>query len=172
MAHRDPTRLLAAILVAALVPLAACKKKEEQPAQNGQPGAPGIQINAGPGSGVMAAPGSTVERYSDEGPEIGTTTIKRPSIARKSADQASEIIGRIGVGTAVNKKARKGPYYLIEFPSAPGQMSLGWVVQDDILGSTVPVPTPTPTVTVPPPATTTVAPTNGRPPLLRLPSKK
>lgn len=167
MIHHKLSPLPIVLLMAAMIPLSACKKKEEAAPQNNQPGTPGLQINAGPGSGVMAAPSSTVERYSDEGPEIGTTTIRQQSIARKSADQASEIVGRIGIGTAVNKKARKGPYYLIEFPSAPGQMSLGWIPQSDVAGAPVPVATPTTTTTAPP----TTAP-NGRPAVLKLPSRR
>jgi hypothetical protein len=173
MDPRTLVRPLGALLVATVIPLAACKKKEEEPAQSGQPGAPGIQINTGPGTGLMAAPESDVQRYSDEGPEIGTTTVRRVAIARKAADQGSEILHRIGPGTAVNKKARKGPYYLVEFPFAPGQLRLGWILQEDA-NNTTPPSSVAPTASQPA-ATATVtasavpsATTGGRPPLIRL----
>ena len=160
---------LTALLIAAVIPVAACKKKEEPAPQGNQPGMPGIQINTGPGTGVMAAPESDVTRYSDEGPEIGTTTVRRVAVARKAADQGAEIITRIGPGTAINKKARKGPYYLVEYPAAPNQMRLAWILQDDVNGA--PTAAVTPTVTVAPPATSTAAPPGGRPPLIRIPKK-
>lgn len=173
MDPRSLTRPLAALLVAT-IPLVACKKKEEEPAPSGQQGGPGIQINTGPGTGLMPAPASDVQRYSDEGPEIGTTTVRRVALARKAADQGSEIIHRIGTGTAINKKARKGPFYLVEFPFTDGQMRLGWILQEDVLGAPVPTTTATATVSVaaPPPASTTAAPPGGRPPAIRLPVKK
>jgi hypothetical protein len=173
MAHRNLSRPVAALLVAVLIPLAACKKKEEEPAPAGNPNGPGIQINTGPGTGLMAAPESGVQRYSDEGPEIGTITVRRVAIARKAADQGSEIITRIGTGTAINKKARKGPFFLVEFPDASG-MRLGWILQEDATGT---APVATTTTTTPPPATTpapttTATTTTGGRPILRLPPKK
>ena len=170
MDPRSLSRPLIALLVAT-IPLAACKKKEE-PAPSGQQGGPGgIQINTGPGTGLMPAPASDVQRYSDEGPEIGTTTVRRVSLARKAADQGSEIIHRIGPGTAINKKARKGPFFLVEFPFTDGQMRLGWILQEDVLGAPVPTTTATVSVAAPPPASTTTAPPGGRPPAIRLPKK-
>lgn len=170
MVIRPLTRPLLAALLALVVPLVACNKKKEQPAQNnGQPGLPGVQINTGPGTGFMAAPESDVARYPDEGPEAGTVVTKKVVIARKAADQGSEILTRMGPGTAINKRARKGPYYLVEFPAAPGQMRLGWVLQDDI---NTPAPVATPTVTTAPPATTTAPAVNGRPRPIVLPGRK
>lgn len=167
MVSRSLTRPLGAVVLALLVPLAACKK-EEKTAQSNQPGISGVQINTGPGSGYMAAPESDVTRYSDEGPEIGTVVTRRQSIVRKSADQASEILSRLGPGAAVNKKARHGPYYLVEFPFAPGQMRLGWLLQED-LNAPNPVATVTATTTATVTATATTV--NGRPPPLKLPKR-
>lgn len=174
MALHILVRPLAASLVAVLIPLTACcKKKEEAAAQSSQPGGSGLQINTGPGTGLMPAPSSDVVRYSDEGPEIGTTPVRRVAIARKAADQGSEIIHRIGAGTMVNKKARKGPFYLVEFPFTDGQMRLGWILQEDVLGAPTPTTTTTTTVsakTSAPPAASSALPV-GRPPAIRLPKK-
>lgn len=162
----------ALFVAAALIMTVAsgCSKKEDPAAGGAQP-ANTLNIGVSQGGGAMAAPESDVTRYPDEGPEIGTVLLKTASIARRSADQSSEILSRLGPGTAVNKKARKGPYYLVEFPFAPGQMRLGWIEQNDV-NAPAPVATTTTTNTAPivvrPTATasaTTTAP-GGRPPIV------
>jgi hypothetical protein len=153
--------LVAAVLCAAVV---GCKKKEETTSG----GSPGSTVNVGVQGGQVATrEESGITRYSDEGPESGTVFVKKPIIIRAKADNESAIVGRAGPGTAVNKKARHGAFYLVDFPSGPGQMTPGWLDQDEVTGTPVVAHTTVTTTTTPPPtppAATTPAPPGGRPP--------
>jgi hypothetical protein len=161
--------LLSAAAVAVLC--AGCSKKEDAAAQQNQnPVGGSITVNQGPG-GVTAKPDeSGVTRYSDEGPELGTSLTRRVTIVRKAADQGAEILSRLGPSTAVNKKARHSAYYLVDYPTGqPGEMKPGWILQEDINQPVAPVVTAHPTtVATVAPVATTAAPVGGRPPPIRI----
>jgi hypothetical protein len=139
---------------------AGCKKEEKTtPAPQGEtPTMGGIQINQGPG-GTTPDATNVVTRYSDEGPEIGTVTLRRSATARKAADQTSEAISHPGQGTLVTKKARHGGYYLVEVPVSATETKLGWIGQDDV---NMPAPAVTTVTTV------TTATPGGRPPPVKI----
>ena len=155
MGNRFPRTSILALLLAAAIGPAGCKK--DDPAQTTAP--PG---NTNVGITVQGQPGpaqtheeSGVTRYSDEGPEIGTVLTQRPTTVHKAADQSTDVLSRLGPGTAVNKKARHGPYFLVDYPTGtPGELKPGWVLQNDVTGNSLP------TVHTPPPAITT-----GQPPI-------
>lgn len=131
-------------------------KKEEAK----QEAAPAATDTAAPAPAEPAANAADATRYPDEIAESGTIATKRLSVVRKSADQTSEILARLNAGTAVNRKARRGAYYLIEFPSGnPVTMKPGWVVQDDLNTIVQAAATTTATTTASAAATTTATPT-------------
>jgi hypothetical protein len=164
------------------------KDKEEEAAPVAAPAQTTIVTTNG--AQVQVREESGVSRYSDEGPEIGTVRTTRTVELRKSADNTSPVIGTIGSGVMVNKKARRGAFYLVDFPSTGG-MTPGWLDQNEVTGGPLPVATVTTTVTTtaappattaPPAATTTAPPAitvpatattppGGRPPI-RIPGKK
>ena len=147
-------------LVLSLVALAGCGKNESAPTQAAAPTTTTITVN---GAQVAVREEEGLLRYSDEGPESGTVMTSTDANVRKGADMASPSIGRIGRGTGVNKKARRGPFYLVDYPSAGGAMKPGWILQSDVSGQVPAVVT-----TIVPPTTTTVPvvapPPGARPP--------
>ncbi len=154
--------------------LVGCGKKEEAPAA---PAPAQTTIVTANGVQVQVREESGVNRYSDEGPEIGTVRTNRTVELRKSADNTSPVIGNIGPGVMVNKKARRGAFFLVDFPATGGGMTPGWLDQHEVTGGALPIVTtatttvPPVVTTAPPVVTTTVAPPGGRPPI-RIPGKK
>lgn len=152
--------------------VSACKKEEPPP-----PAAPAqTTIVTANGVQVQVREEAGVSRYSDEGPEVGTVRTNRSLELRKSADNTSPIVGRVGPNIMVNKKARRGAFFLVDFPGGTGMIP-GWLDQNEVSGGAVPVVTTTvapPVTTVAPPVTpppTTTVPPGGRPPI-RIPGKK
>ena len=131
--------------------LAGCGKKESAPTQPAAPATTTITVN---GAQVAVREEEGISRYSDEGPESGTVIVSSDAVVRKGADMGSPTLGRVGRGTGVNKKARRGPFYLVDYPVAGGAMKPGWILQTDVSGQAPPVVT-----TVAPPVVTTAAPT-------------
>lgn len=159
--------------------LVGCGKKEEAPAA---PAPAQTTIVTANGVQVQVREESGVSRYSDEGPEIGTVRTNRSLELRKSADNTSPVVGNVGAGVMVNKKARRGAFFLVDFPAAGGGMTPGWLDQHEVTGGALPIVTTTtvppatttvpPVVTTAPPvAATTTTPPGGRPPI-RIPGKK
>lgn len=140
---------LAAVIAATAV---GCSKKDSAAPDGSSP--PGSTTNVTVNGTTATREEEGVTRYGDEGPESGTVLTKRAVTLHKSADQGSDVVGRVGPGTGVNKKARHGAYYLVDWPTPTG-MKPGWLLQDDINGTPNVIPTVTtpPTTTVPPPAT-------------------
>jgi hypothetical protein len=164
--HIQTIATTAALLLLALQ--AGCKKTETTTTQGETPNIGGIQVNQGPG-GAVTTDAAGVTRYNDEGPEIGTVTLRRSATARKAADQTSDIVARPGQGSAVNKKARHGGYYLVEVPTGPNEMKLGWIEQNDVHSPAPPVTTTVATATATTTATTTVTTAvGGRPAPIRI----
>lgn len=163
--------------VMASMSVMGCGKKEEAPAA---PAPAQTTIVTANGVQVQIREESGVNRYSDEGPEIGTVRTNRTVELRKSADNTSPVVGNIGPGVMVNKKARRGAFFLVDFPAAGGGMTPGWLDQHEVTGGALPIATTVPPVvttappvvtTAPPVVTTTAAPPGGRPPI-RIPGKK
>lgn len=158
--------------------LVGCGKKEEAPAA---PAPAQTTIVTANGVQVQVREESGISRYSDEGPETGTVKTNRPLELRKSADNTSAVVGKVGAGIMVNKKARRGAFYLVDFPATGGGMTPGWLDQHEVTGGALPVVTTTtappatttvpPAVTTAPPVVTTAVPPGGRPPI-RIPGKK
>lgn len=139
---RFPALAIVALVVVP-VSLTGCGKKEQPQQAPAGPATTTITVNGGT---VAVREEEGVQRYSDEGPESGTVYLVHDAILRKGADQSSDIISRLGRGTGVNKKARRGAYYLVDFPSA-GAMKPGWLPQSDVNSQPAVVTTTTPTVT-------------------------
>ncbi len=68
-----------------------------------------------------------VKRYDDEKEEKGTVKVGIFEMKiYQEADTSSTVLAKVGKGTLVNRKARRGSFLLIEYPSAPGELSPGW----------------------------------------------
>ena len=152
--------------LALAVMIVGCKKKDE-PATGSAPdtngASPTVQVQGGQ---VSTREEDGLTRYGDEGPESGTVFTKHGVTLRTAADGISTVLKQLGPGTGVNKKARHGAYFLVDFPTGnPGEMKPGWLLQTDVSGGPVAVH-PTTTVTVPPPS---VPP--GSPPKIVVPGK-
>lgn len=145
-----------AIVLLTGLALAGCGKKESEATQPAAPATTTITVN---GAQVAVREEEGLTRYSDEGPESGTVFVSGDAVIRKGADMGSATIGRVGRGTGVNKKARRGPFYLVDYPVASGGMKPGWILQSDVTGQA-----PTVVTTVVPPVVTTAPPVGQRPP--------
>ena len=139
---------------------------------------------ATPGTGNVPANSRGEEegvfRYNGETNEGGAThaTMKNVTL-HKAADNGSEVVGTVGKGTFVNKKARLGAFTLVEFPfGAPGQLKKGWLENTKITPNTVAVTSTTavpvlPTAPTTPTATaTTTATGTGKVPIIKPPIKR
>lgn len=117
--------VLAGALLATAVLIAGCKKKDDSSGSSETTGAsdPGAIAPAGQASGEQ----NGVMRYTDEAPESGTVATRAFAKVRKAADDSSQELTQLGAGTNVTRKARKGAYTLVMWPSGPGQLSPGWV---------------------------------------------
>ena len=161
---RHSALIVSTLVLAATV--VGCKKKEDPatgaaPDSNGAP--PTVQVQGGQ---VSTREEDGLTRYSDEGPESGTVFTKHGVPLRTAADGVSTVLKQLGPGTGVNKKARHGAYYLVDFPTGnPGEMKPGWLLQTDVSGGPVAVhpPTTVPPVVAPPPG--------GGPPKIVVPGK-
>lgn len=154
------------LVALSLLSAAACSKSSSSPTGSSPASA---TTNVSVNGSVATREEEGVTRYGDEGPESGTVVTRKQLSIHKSADQGSDVLGRLGPGTGVNKKARHGAYYLIEWPSAQG-MKPGWVLQDEITGGPV-VPTVVPPTVVAPPTTPPVGAAGapgGRPPPIKI----
>lgn len=161
----------------ALVLASGCKKSSDAATGAGGSGSQTtINVTGLNGQPATATVQDGLTRYSDEGPEIGTVFTKGGGVVRSAADQTSTILARLGPNVGVNKKARRGPYFLVDYPVGPGQLKPGWIDQAEVTGTPVvatttttlpPINTVAPPInTVAPPATTTA----GHPPI-RIPVK-
>ncbi|MCC6214591.1 MAG: hypothetical protein IT376_06965 [Polyangiaceae bacterium] len=114
----------AAVVVAALV---ACKKDEPAPAPVAS--APAVTAEATASASAAPAKDDGVKRYTDkETVESGTVRVAIDQLrVYKEADAATPHIATLSKGTFVNRKARYGNFLLIEYPSAPGTLSPGWI---------------------------------------------
>lgn len=163
-----------ALAIAALAPLfvlvPGCGKKDETPTGTAPSAATtNITVNGGT---VAVREEEGISRYSDEGPESGTVFTTKDVVILKAAEGGGAVLSRLGRGTGVNKKARRGPYYLVDFPTTGG-MKPGWVAQSDVTTQAPQVVT-TVTTTAPPATTTTAPPattTGVRPPPIKIKPK-
>lgn len=113
-----------------VVGLLACKKDEEAPE-------PVASASAEPAPADTAkeekdaAPADDkkkVKRYDDETTESGTVRVA-VSLLRvyDEASTGGEVLTTLAKGTLVNRKARRGNFMLIEYPSGHKELSPGWV---------------------------------------------
>jgi hypothetical protein len=115
----------AALVLAALL---ACKKKDEAPAPVASASAEPV-ASAAPSAAAVDA-GADVKRYGvQEVVEGGTVKIIGDHVpvyaeASTAAPRKTDLVR----GTLVNLKASYQGYMLIEYPSGPAELSLGWVV--------------------------------------------
>jgi hypothetical protein len=131
----------AALLLAALV---ACKKDEEKkpeplasatlaeaPAASASAPTPQATADAAQDAGAEAGQDAGVKRYEeDEQPQSGTVKVVVASLpVYPEADATSEELATVPRGTLVNLKARYSDYYLIAYPTGPGELGLGWIEQ-------------------------------------------
>jgi 3-oxoacyl-ACP reductase-like protein len=127
------TLRLTAILLAALVLVAGCKKKhsddDDDKAATTATAAPAPPPPPAPPATASAAPGpGAVAHYPDEVP-LGTVTVEvlQDFAVHQAADLTSPILTHIGHGELINLKATHSNWMLLEYPSGVGQMSPGWV---------------------------------------------
>lgn len=117
----------AALIVAALL---ACKKKEEAPPPVDTAPPPPTASAEPPAQDAATTNKKDVTRYGDkEKDESGTVKVKTAMVkVYREADESTDFIATLGVGTMVNRKARYGNWMLVDWPSGPGELSPGWVM--------------------------------------------
>lgn len=147
--------VLAGALLATAVLIAGCKKKDDSGSAGETTGGadPGAIAPAGQASGEQ----NGVMRYTDEAPESGTVATRSSAKVRKAADDSSDLLTTLGPGTNVDRKARKGTYSLVMWPSGVGQLSPGWVATSSLTEGARPVATTTTTTTTTAAATASAA---------------
>jgi len=165
MLDKQMTACCVAVVLAALL---ACKKTEDKAPEPLTSAAPEPSAAAAPAQTASAAPAPSasasaaaaaateVKRYGDEErPESGTVKVKVDTLdVYPEADESTEKLTTLSKNTAVNLKARYGEFYLIEYPSGPGELSLGWISSKNTVARNVVAPRPTATTTTPAPEET------------------
>jgi hypothetical protein len=69
-----------------------------------------------------------VTRYpGKEVPQGGTVRLLKGFTVRQAADHTSKELSKVGAGTLVDLKVSYGQWFLIMYPSGPGQLSPGWI---------------------------------------------
>lgn len=69
-----------------------------------------------------------VTRYpGKEVPQGGTVRLLKGFTVRQAADHTSKELAKVGAGTLVDLKVSYGQWFLIMYPSGPGQLSPGWI---------------------------------------------
>ncbi len=119
---------LATTMALLLGALMACKKEAPPPATSAPPPPPPPTASAAPAD--AAATTSDVTRYGDkEKEESGTVRVIYPNAkVYKEADENTNHISTLSLGTMVNRKARYGNWMLVDWPSGVGQLSPGWIL--------------------------------------------
>ena len=105
--------------------------------------------------------------YSDQRIESGTVSTRGSAVVRAEPTDSGKVLATLGNATMVERKARRGQWMLVNWPSGEKQLSPGWVLSST-LGESAPatIKTVAPPVatTAPPAATTAPTPAGGRPP--------
>jgi hypothetical protein len=125
------TLALTVLCAAALISGSGCRRKSSSDDDDSKKPAP-APVTAKPDP-PPAPPAPTnnpseVQRYPDE-VSLGTVTVEllRDFAVHQAADLSSPILTHVGRGVDINLKATHSNWMLIEYPSAPKTMSLGWV---------------------------------------------
>ncbi len=128
---------LPASIVLVIAALIACKKKEEPPPPVVTPPPPAVVDAEAPKD--ASATTSDVKRYPDkEKDERGTVRVTYANAkVYKEADDTTDHISTLSLGTLVNRKARYGNWMLIDWPSGVGELSPGWILSKQLDDKTV-----------------------------------
>lgn len=108
-------------MAASLMLAAGCKKDDESAVADASVGMPTGVVDA------AAAPAPTVMMYTDMLPQSGSRPITQAYTVYQGADMGSPVLGKVVPGQTVNLKASRGTWMLVDWPSAMGQSSPGWI---------------------------------------------
>lgn len=108
-------------MAASLLLAAGCKKDDESAFVDASVGMPMGDAAAAP------APTPAVLMYTDMIPQSGSRPITQAYTVYQGADVGSPVLGKVVPGQTVNLKASRGTWMLVDWPSAMGQSSSGWI---------------------------------------------
>jgi hypothetical protein len=124
--------LLGAVVVASSVAATSTgckyfKKGDTDESSSSQPAPPPEPEPSAEATGTATAAANEVKTYPNQIAASGTYRLLRSFFVYQEADTNSKRLGGVGEGTIIHLKATLGQWLLIEWPSAPGTMSPGWV---------------------------------------------
>lgn len=111
-------------MAASLLLAAGCKKDDESGVANASGNGP---IMGMVDAAVAPTPTPTVMMYTDMTPQSGSRPITQAYTVYQGADVGSPVLGKVVPGQTVNLKASRGTWMLVDWPSAMGQSSPGWI---------------------------------------------
>jgi hypothetical protein len=117
------TSALTVWMAASLLLAAGCKKDDESAVADASTDMPTGMVDAA----AAPAPAPAVMMYTDMIPQSGVRPITQTYTVYQGADVGTPVLGKVVSGQTVNLKASRGTWMLVDWPSAMGQSSPGWI---------------------------------------------